>query len=63
MNDKTVQVQIKSIYGNEMIYPVCEAAKVFASMVGQKTLTRRDIDHIKKLGYTVDVVQAQPNTL
>lgn len=58
-----VQVQIRNVYGNETIYPLCEQAKVFASMVGQKTLTSRDIDHIKKLGYTVEVVQAQPSTL
>lgn len=57
-----VQVQIKNIYGNQTIYPVCEKAKVFASMVGQKTLTTRDIEHIKKLGYTVQVVQ-EPVTL
>ena len=53
----TIQVQIKTIYGNQTIYPICEKAKVFASMVGQKTLTMRDVEHIKKLGYTVEVIQ------
>lgn len=33
-----------------------------AEMVQQKTLTRRDIEHIKKLGYKVEVVQ-QPVSL
>lgn len=55
----SIQVQIKNVYGNETIYPVCDKAKTFAMMVGQKSLTRRDIDLIKKLGYTVEVVQAQ----
>lgn len=54
----SVQVQIKNVYGNEQIYPVCDKAKTFAAMVGQKTLTRRDIQHIKALGYTVEVVTA-----
>lgn len=51
----SVQVSIKTIYGNQMIYPLCERAKLFASMVGQKTLTMRDIEHIKKLGFSVQV--------
>lgn len=59
----SVQVQIKNVYGNETIYPVCDKAKVFASMVGQKTLTMRDINHIKQLGYTVEVVQASKAVL
>lgn len=59
----TIQVQIKSIYGNEVIYPVCDKAKTLASLVNQKTLTKRDIEHIKALGFTVQVVQAQPATL
>lgn len=52
-----IQVQVKTIYGNKTIYPICEKAKIFASMVGQKTLTMQDVDHIKKLGYTVEVKQ------
>lgn len=55
----SVQVQVKNVYGNETIYPVCDKAKTFASMVGQKTLTRDNIEHIKKLGYSVEVVQAR----
>lgn len=52
-----IQVQVKTIYGNKTIYPICEKAKIFASMVGQKTLTMQDVEHIKKLGYTVEVKQ------
>lgn len=52
-----IQVQVKTIYGNKTIYPICEKAKIFAAMVGQKTLTMQDVEHIKKLGYTVEVKQ------
>lgn len=52
-----ITVEIKNVYGNTTIYPVCEKAKIFASMVGQKTLTSRDIEHIKKLGFEVEVQQ------
>lgn len=53
-------VSIKTVYGNETIYPICEKAKTFASMVGQKTLTLRDIEHIKRLGFEIEV---QPMTI
>lgn len=53
-------VSIKTVYGNDTIYPICEKAKTFASMVGQKTLTLRDIEHIKRLGFEIEV---QPMTI
>ena len=55
----TIQVQIKNVYGKETIYPICEKAKIFADMVGQKTLTRQNIHFIKALGYTVEVLSAK----
>jgi hypothetical protein len=51
-----IQVQLKNVYGRETIYPVCVSAKIFASIAGQKTLTEREIQKIKDLGYTVEVV-------
>lgn len=59
----SITVEIKSVYGEQKIYPVCELAKIFASMVGQKTLTLGNIDHIKSLGFEVLVKQSQPNKL
>ena len=50
-----ITVEIRSAYGKEVIYPVCKDAKIFAVLVGQKTLTSTDIIHIKNLGYTVTV--------
>lgn len=52
----SLKVRIKNVYGNETIYPVCDKARVFARMLGQSTLTRRDIASIKELGFTFDVV-------
>lgn len=53
--DKKITVEIKSNFGNEAIYPICADAKTFTEMLGRKTLTRRDIDSIKKLGYVIVV--------
>jgi hypothetical protein len=51
-----IQVTIKNVYGNETIYPACDKAKLFASMLGQKTLTRADISRIKQLGFEIEVI-------
>jgi hypothetical protein len=59
----TIQVIIKNVYGEEKVYPVCDKAKVFAELLKQTTLTYRDIQTIKKLGYEVEVVTNQPTKL
>jgi hypothetical protein len=51
----TITVEIKNVYGNETIYPVCDRAKTFAAIAGTKTLTRHALSLIKGLGYTVNV--------
>lgn len=50
-------VQIKSVYGVEKIYPINEQAAIFAGMLKQLTLTRDNIESIKRLGYVVEVMQ------
>ena len=56
MNNK-ITVEIKNVYGKDLIYPVCEKAKKFALIADAKTLARVDISNIKYLGFEV-VVQA-----
>jgi archaellum biogenesis ATPase FlaH len=51
----TITVEIKSVYGNEMIYPACDKARQFAALIGTKTLTRDAINKIKALGYDIQV--------
>jgi len=53
-----ITVQIKSTYGNENIYPVCDTAKLFADVAGTKTLTLNIIERLKKAGYSIQVQQA-----
>lgn len=54
---KNIQVRIKTVYGEERIYPICEKAKLFTQLVKQKCLTREDVDVIKALGYSIEVIQ------
>ena len=47
------KVEKKNIYGNELLYPVCQRAKIFAILTGQKTLSTGAIIKVKQLGYSV----------
>ncbi len=49
-------LNIKSVYGKELIYPVCNGAKALARIAGTKTLSRNNIEDAKALGHTFVVV-------
>ena len=46
-------VEKKNVYGIERVYHVCNKAKLFARISGNKTLLPEDIELIKKLGYNL----------
>jgi hypothetical protein len=52
-------VEIKSVYGNRAIYPVCAKSKLLADIAGTKTFTSRALDSIKALGYQIQVKQTE----
>jgi hypothetical protein len=51
MKDKTLIVKKKNVYGNELIYPVCNDAILFSCIARTKTFCAITIANIKKLGY------------
>ena len=50
---RAITVQTRNNYGTQAIYPICDEAKVFAAMLGQKTLTPDNIQYIMRLGFEV----------
>jgi len=56
---REVVVQLKNVYGNDLIYPVCGNAKKFSALVGKKTFSRTEIAWIKDLGFEVRVEAQQ----
>ena len=52
-----ITVEIKNVYGEQKVYPVCYRAELFAAIAGTKTLTGPTIDRIKLMGYAVEVSQ------
>jgi hypothetical protein len=49
----SVILDIKNVYGNELIYPVCETSKELLKLTGKKTFNRTDINILKNLGYQI----------
>lgn len=56
-----LQVKLKSVYGNQTIYPDNEAAEYFAAIAGTKTLSAKAVTYAAKLGFKV--VQAEAYSL
>ena len=51
----TITIQIKSVYGQDKIYPICDTAKLFASIAGTKTITKDALIMIHQLGFKIEV--------
>ena len=58
-----IDVYYKNVYGNDLCYPSCEDAKIFAGLSRQKTLNTYTIAMIERLGYEVNVVAYNPIAL
>jgi hypothetical protein len=56
METKTVEIEVRSVYGNTLIYPANEAAQIFAKIAGKKTLDKSDLNLIRALGFEVEQV-------
>lgn len=50
---QVVAVEVKSIYGQDKIYPANLPAHIFTSLTGTKTLSLRDLNNIQALGFEV----------
>ncbi|OGT54210.1 MAG: hypothetical protein A3E01_00020 [Gammaproteobacteria bacterium RIFCSPHIGHO2_12_FULL_63_22] len=50
-----IHVFLRVQWGKRRIFPACPIAGLFAEIAGESTLTSRNIEIIKKLGYRVIV--------
>lgn len=51
-----IQVIIKNVYGNQLIYPKCDTSKAFSNIAKTKTLSIENLKTISSMGYQVEVV-------
>lgn len=54
----TIQVTIKNVYGNDLVYPVDATAKKLCDLTGRKTFTQEHLEIIRALGFKIEVVSA-----
>lgn len=52
-----ITIKEKSVYGNTLLYPVCEKAVIFSNLVAKKTFTANDLDLIAALGYEINLIK------
>lgn len=52
-----VKVRVERVYGKTRVYPICENAKAFARIAGDKaqTISKDDIEEIKRLGFEIEI--------
>lgn len=48
-----IEIEVRSVYGNYMIYPANDAAKILARIAGKKTLSMDDLTNAQSLGMEV----------
>jgi hypothetical protein len=53
--NKTIKVKLKTVYGVDRFYPVCENAKRFALLTNTKTFNLNIISIIKQIGINVEL--------
>ena len=51
--DKTLQINIRNVYGVAKAYPVDDMAKRFAQFRGATTLTLEALRQLDEMGYTI----------
>jgi len=54
-----ITIVAKSNYGTQAYYPVCDNARLFASIAGTTTLTPRTLRIIKLLGINIIITQQE----
>lgn len=56
-----IKVLAKKNYGSVVFYPACRLAEQFAELVGQKTLTLKDLEKIKSMEVGIVVTYEEVN--
>ena len=49
-----IVVEAKNVYGNILVYPVCDKAKLFCKIANTRTLTKDMLDLVQMLGYKIE---------
>jgi hypothetical protein len=50
-----ITVQVRNVYGNDLVYPYDDTALMFARLTSSKTFSQANLQTIKALGYSIHV--------
>jgi hypothetical protein len=53
MMNKEIILEVKNVYGNELIYPSCHIANALIKLKDKKTFNKSDLDVFKSLGMNI----------
>ena len=53
MMNKEIILEVKNVYGNELIYPSCHIANALIKLKDKKTFNKSDLDVFKALGLLI----------
>ena len=53
MMNKEIILEVKNVYGNDLIYPSCHIANALIKLKDKKTFNRSDLDVFKSLGMNI----------
>ena len=53
MMNKEIILEVKNVYGNDLIYPSCHIANALIKLKDKKTFNKSDLDVFKSLGLIV----------
>ena len=54
-----ITLEVKTHYGTQYIYPICDTAEKLAALTGKKTFSINDIKKIRALNYVIDFKQPE----
>jgi hypothetical protein len=55
---KSITVEVRDVYGNTLVYPVCDTAKLFARIANKTTLNASILNDVVQLGYQVNTASS-----
>ena len=53
MMNKEIILEVKNVYGNDLIYPSCHIANALIKLKDKKTFNKSDLDVFKSLGMDI----------
>ena len=51
--NKEIILEVKNVYGNDLIYPSCHIANALIKLKDKKTFNKSDLDVFKSLGMNI----------